>query len=183
MITSSNYRWVLIWLFVVVFMVTAMILIGGMTRITDSGLSMVEWRPLMGWLPPLSDREWSRVFDLYQQSPEFLIVNTWMDLNAFKGIFWWEYIHRLWGRLIGIVFFVPLILFWTLGRVPGEIKWWLLLLLILGIFQGLIGWWMVQSGLSQEPSVSQYRLAVHLGVAFLILGLLIWTILNLTLAP
>ena len=102
---------VAIWLAVIAGMVAAMVIIGGITRVTGSGLSMVEWRPILGWFPPLSAEEWQRVFKLYQTSPEYKHINTWMDLSAFKRIFWWEYIHRLWGRLIGVVFFFPFVVF------------------------------------------------------------------------
>ncbi len=178
MVSITGDRLLLNWLFVVAMMVASMIVIGGVTRITGSGLSMVEWRPLVGWLPPFSEKEWNRIFDLYQRSPQFVLVNAWMDLEAFKDIFWWEYIHRLWGRLIGIVFILPLVAFWILGRIPSGHARRLIMLLVLGAAQGVVGWWMVLSGLSQEPSVSQYRLALHLGIAFLILGILVWTILG-----
>ena len=170
---------VAIWLAVVGGMVAAMVIIGGITRVTGSGLSMVEWRPLLGWFPPLSEEEWQRVFKLYQNSPEYRYINTWMDLNAFKDIFWWEYIHRLWGRLIGIVFFLPFIFFLITKKIKRRLLSRICFLFALGGLQGALGWWMVKSGLSSDPSVSQYRLATHLGMAFLILGLLIWTILDL----
>ena len=170
---------VAIWLAVIGGMVAAMVIIGGVTRVTGSGLSMVEWRPLLGWFPPLSEEEWQRVFKLYQNSPEYRYINTWMDLNAFKEIFWWEYIHRLWGRLIGIVFFLPFIFFLITKKIKRKLLSRICFLFVLGGLQGALGWWMVKSGLSSDPSVSQYRLATHLGMAFLILGLLIWTILDL----
>ena len=172
---ASGNRWLFVWLSSLIVMVITMVMIGGITRVTGSGLSMVEWRPLMGWLPPLNEKEWLRVFDLYKKSPEFISLNSWMDLGAFKGIFWWEYIHRLWGRLIGLVFFIPLIFFLIFRQVPKQLTSNLILLTILGCAQGFIGWWMVKSGLSGEPAVSQYRLTVHLGMAFIILGLLVWT--------
>ena len=170
---------VAIWLAVIAGMVAAMVIIGGITRVTGSGLSMVEWRPILGWLPPLSAEEWQRVFKLYQTSPEFKHINTWMDLSAFKRIFWWEYIHRLWGRLIGVVFFFPFVIFVATQKIKRRMLLRVCFLFFLGGLQGALGWWMVKSGLSSDPSVSQYRLATHLGVAFLILGLLIWTILDL----
>jgi len=179
--TGPRYsdRTVAIWLLVVAIMVAAMVVIGGITRVTESGLSMVEWRPLLGWFPPLNDKEWGRVFGLYQDSPEYLYVNTWMDLVAFKNIFWWEYIHRLWGRLIGLVFFIPFVWFLVTRSIRNQLLPRVLFLFILGGLQGGIGWWMVKSGLASDPSVSQYRLVIHLGMAFLILGILIWTILDL----
>ncbi|NQW12319.1 MAG: COX15/CtaA family protein [Alphaproteobacteria bacterium] len=167
------------WLFASAFMVAAMIVIGGITRLTESGLSMVEWRPLIGWIPPLGDAEWDRVFALYQKSPEFQRVNSWMDLPAFKTIFFWEYAHRVWGRLIGVVFALPFAVFVLTGRIERALVPRLVVLFALGAAQGAIGWWMVTSGLADEPRVSPYRLAVHLSMAFLILGLLLWTALGL----
>ena len=163
------------WLLATAAMVAAMIVIGGITRLTESGLSMVEWRPLMGWLPPLSDAEWERVFALYRQTPEFRLRNSWMGLADFQVIFFWEYLHRLWGRLIGVAFAVPLLVFLLAGRIERALLPRLLALLALGALQGGIGWWMVVSGLADEPAVSAYRLAVHLSMAFLILGTLQWT--------
>ena len=177
--TKEADKAVAIWLAVIAGMVAAMVIIGGITRVTGSGLSMVEWRPLLGWLPPLSDEEWQRIFKLYQNSPEYRYINTWMDLSAFKSIFWWEYIHRLWGRLIGVAFFLPFIFFLVTQKIKRRFLSRICLLFFLGGLQGALGWWMVKSGLSSDPSVSQYRLATHLGVAFSILGLLIWTILDL----
>ncbi|MDC1172412.1 COX15/CtaA family protein [Alphaproteobacteria bacterium] len=183
---KNTSRWVrnpdqrvAIWLTIVAIMVASMVVIGGITRVTGSGLSMVEWRPLLGWLPPLDDREWGRIFKLYQTSPEYRHVNAWMNLGDFKQIFWWEYIHRLWGRLIGLVFFLPFVFFTVTQSIKKELRIRIVALFFLGGLQGGLGWWMVKSGLSVDPSVSQYRLATHLGVAFLILGLLIWTILDL----
>ena len=177
--TKEADKAVAIWLAVIAGMVAAMVIIGGITRVTGSGLSMVEWRPLLGWLPPLSDEEWQRIFKLYQNSPEYRYINTWMDLSAFKSIFWWEYIHRLWGRLIGVAFFLPFIFFLVTQKIKRRLLSRICFLFFLGGLQGALGWWMVKSGLSSDPSVSQYRLATHLGMAFLILGLLIWTILDL----
>jgi cytochrome c oxidase assembly protein subunit 15 len=170
---------VVVWLFTSAAMVAAMIVIGGITRLTESGLSMVEWRPLIGWVPPLNDAEWGRVFDLYKLSPQYQQVNGWMDLEAFKTIFFWEYVHRVWGRLIGIVFAVPLAIFLITGRIERSRLPRLVLLLGLGGLQGAIGWWMVTSGLADEAMVSPYRLATHLSMAFLIFGLLIWTALDI----
>jgi heme a synthase len=168
-----------IWLFVVAGMVAAMVVIGGITRLTGSGLSMVEWRPLIGWLPPLSEEQWVRTFALYQNSPQYLKVNAWMGLEDFRQIFWWEYVHRLWGRVIGLVFVLPFGWFIVRGMVRRRLIPSLVFLLILGGIQGGVGWWMVKSGLVDDPSVSQYRLTVHLGLAFLILGVLLWTGLSL----
>ena len=140
---------------------------------------MVEWRPLIGILPPLTETEWLRVFKLYQTSPEFLQVNINMDLAGFKVIFFWEYVHRVWGRILGLAFGIPLLFFWLSGRIPQGYGLPLLGLLALGGVQGIIGWWMVSSGLVDNPAVSQYRLATHLSMALLILVLLLWTALNL----
>lgn len=167
------------WLSVVAVLVGAMIVIGGITRLTGSGLSMVEWRPVFGVLPPLSPGEWERVFALYRETPEFLKVNSWMGLGEFRRIFWWEYVHRMWGRLIGLAYVVPFLWFIVRGRLTRRLAMRLWLLLALGGAQGLIGWWMVRSGLVDDPHVSQYRLAVHLSLAFVILGVAVWTILDL----
>ena len=167
------------WLFGMVGLVAIMVTIGGVTRLTGSGLSMVEWRPIIGILPPLTEVEWMRVFKLYQTSPEFQQVNIDMNLAEFKVIFFWEYVHRFWGRLLGLAFGLPLLFFWLAGRIPQGYGLPLLGLLALGSVQGSIGWWMVTSGLVDNPAVSQYRLAIHLSIALLILLLLLWTALNL----
>jgi cytochrome c oxidase assembly protein subunit 15 len=140
---------------------------------------MVEWRPLMGILPPLTDSEWQRVYNLYQSSPEYAQINSGIGIDGFKNIFFWEYVHRLLGRLIGIAFTLPLIVFAAFSMIPKGFWGRLIALLMLGGMQGGIGWWMVKSGLVDNPDVSQYRLAIHLSVAVLILGLLIWTALDL----
>lgn len=167
------------WLFGMAGLVAIMVVIGGITRLTGSGLSMVEWRPIIGILPPLTEAEWMRVFTLYKASPEFQQVNVDMELAGFKVIFFWEYVHRAWGRLLGLAFGLPLLYFWIEGRVPQGYGLPLLGLLALGGVQGIIGWWMVISGLVDNPAVSQYRLAIHLSMALLILLLLLWTALNL----
>ena len=168
-------RIVAFWLFGVAAMVAIMVVVGGTTRLTGSGLSMVEWRPLVGWLPPLSDSQWARIFELYRDTPEFRLVNSWMALEDFRRIFWWEYIHRLWGRLIGLVFLLPFLWFLARRMLHRELVWRLVVLFVLGAAQGAIGWWMVRSGLSEDPAVSHYRLCIHLSLAFLIFGLLLWT--------
>ena len=167
-----------IWLLSTIIMVILMILIGGVTRLTDSGLSMVEWRPLWGFLPPISQFEWNRVFELYMKSPEYIFKNKGMSLEEFKEIFFWEYFHRLWGRLIGIIFIIPLLFIIIVKKIPKIILSKLFLILFLGGLQGLIGWWMVKSGLVNDPTVSQYRLTIHLSNALLILSLLIWVYLD-----
>ncbi len=167
-----------VWLLSTIIMVLLMILIGGVTRLTDSGLSMVEWRPLWGFLPPISQFEWNRVFELYMKSPEYIFKNKGMSLEEFKEIFFWEYFHRLWGRLIGIIFIIPLLFFIIVKKIPKSILSKLFLILFLGGLQGFIGWWMVKSGLVNDPTVSQYRLTIHLSNALLILSLLIWVYLD-----
>lgn len=181
--TAEINKLIAYWLFAMAFLVAVMIVIGGMTRLTGSGLSMVEWRPLMGTLPPLSVAEWQRVFDLYRASPEYEQVNHGMDLSGFKSIFFWEYFHRLWGRLLGILFGLPLVFLFVTRRVPFGYNRRLITLLLLGGFQGVIGWWMVKSGLSEDATVSQYRLAVHLGMALVLFSMLIWTGLDLLYQP
>jgi cytochrome c oxidase assembly protein subunit 15 len=165
---------VTIWLFLCAAMVVAMMLIGAITRLTESGLSMVEWRPLVGALPPLGDAEWNRVFDLYRRTSEYRLENAGMSLSDFKNIFWWEYIHRLWGRLIGAAYGLPLLWFLWRRRIARREAPRFVALLVLGGLQGVIGWWMVKSGFVDRTDVSQYRLAVHLGLAFVILGALLW---------
>ena len=167
-----------IWLLSTIIMVILMILIGGVTRLTESGLSMVEWRPLWGFLPPISQFEWNRVFELYMKSPEYIFKNKGMSLEEFKKIFFWEYFHRLWGRLIGIIFIIPLLFFIIVKKIPKSILSKLFLILFLGGLQGFIGLWMVKSGLVNDPTVSQYRLTIHLSNALLILSLLIWVYLD-----
>jgi len=156
-----------------------MVVLGGVTRLTGSGLSMTDWRPLMGWLPPFSDIQWQRVFDLYQQTPEFLKVNSHMDVSAFKGIFWLEFLHRLLGRMIGIVFLLPLIFFLVKGYIKAAEWPKYSLMFVLGGLQGVLGWYMVKSGLVDNPHVSQYRLSAHLSAAFLIYAYMFWVAMSL----
>lgn len=171
-----------IWLLVVAAMVFAMVVLGGVTRLTHSGLSMVDWRPVTGWLPPLSEAEWERTFEAYRQFPEYQKENLGMTLREFQGIFWLEYLHRLWGRLIGVVFAVPLVVFAVRGWIDRRLAPKLVLMFILGGLQGVLGWYMVKSGLVDRPDVSQYRLTAHLGAALLIYGYIVWTAMAL-LAP
>lgn len=171
---AAQNRKIAYWLFSVAAMVFAMVVLGGVTRLTDSGLSMVEWRPLTGWLPPFADAEWNRIFAMYQETPEFREVNSDMTVDEFKGIFWLEFLHRLWGRLIGVVYFVPFIFFLFKGWVRGRRAVILTALLVLGGAQGGLGWFMVKSGLVDRPDVSQYRLAAHLLLAMVIYAWLIW---------
>lgn len=162
------------WLFFTAAMVFAMAVIGAITRLTESGLSMVEWKPLIGALPPLNQAEWERVFGLYQQTPEFQQKNSWMELADFKTIFFWEWFHRLWGRIIGLVFALPLVWFWIKGQIPQGYKAKFISLLLLGGAQGFMGWFMVMSGLVDEPAVSHFRLAAHLVLALVLFCLLLW---------
>ena len=162
-----------IWLLGVAAMVFIMVIVGAITRLTDSGLSMVEWRPIMGALPPMTEAEWQRVYSLYQQSPEFIKKNSWMALDDFKAIFFWEWFHRLLGRFIGLAYAVPLFIFWVKGLIPSAMRFKLLGLLILGGAQGFMGWYMVKSGLVDVPAVSHFRLAAHLGLALIIYACLI----------
>jgi cytochrome c oxidase assembly protein subunit 15 len=162
------------WLMVVAAMIVAMVVVGGATRLTGSGLSITEWQPIHGVLPPLNDAQWQEEFAKYQRIPEFRVVNPDMTLAAFKGIFWWEWAHRLLGRLIGAVVLLPLIAFWATGRIERALKPKLVAIFLLGGLQGAVGWWMVASGLSERTDVSQYRLAVHLTFACVILAYVVW---------
>ena len=179
-LTEDPHRRVIAWWLVVVsVLVLAMIMLGGATRLTQSGLSIVEWKPLSGAIPPMNIEEWMAEFNAYRQYPEYLLVNKGMSLDEFKSIFWWEYSHRLLGRLIGLVFAVPLLFFVAKRMVPSDYKMKLFGLLALGGAQGAMGWWMVMSGLVNEPDVSQYRLAAHLGLALIILCYSLWLALGL----
>ncbi len=162
------------WLLGCAFMVLAMAVIGAITRLTESGLSIMEWAPIAGTLPPLSQAEWERLFALYQQIPEYREENAGMTLAEFRGIFWWEYIHRLWGRLIGVVFALPFLWFLLRGQIPRSLLPHLLFAFCLGSLQGALGWYMVASGFAELNDVSQYRLAAHLSLAVAIYGYLLW---------
>lgn len=166
------------WLIACCALIFAMVVLGGATRLTDSGLSIVEWAPLSGAIPPLSRSEWRALFEAYQQSPEFKSYNFWMGLGDFQSIFWMEYAHRLLGRLIGLVFLVGLIWFYARGAVRGRLALQLSAVFVLGAAQGALGWYMVQSGLVDQPDVSHYRLAAHLGLAVAIYGWLLWILLD-----
>ncbi len=156
-----------------------MVVIGGVTRLTHSGLSMAEWKPLVGAIPPLSQTEWQDVFARYQDTPEYRHVNSGMSLDEFKGIFWWEYFHRLLGRAIGIVFLIPFLYFLLRRHFDGSLALKLAGIFVLGGLQGAMGWYMVKSGLVDDPRVSQYRLTAHLGIALLIYASMLWTALDL----
>jgi cytochrome c oxidase assembly protein subunit 15 len=167
------------WLLAVAALVLAMIVVGGITRLTESGLSIVRWEPVTGALPPLGEAAWQDEFAAYRQTPQYQLVNTGMTLDEFKNIYFWEYVHRLLGRLIGLAFALPLAWFAFKKAVPRGYGWKLVGLLALGGLQGAIGWWMVASGLVERPEVSHIRLAVHLLAAFTIFGALIWVALDL----
>jgi heme a synthase len=160
------------WLFTCCVLIAAMIVIGAITRLTESGLSMVEWRAMMDMLPPLSEAAWVSEFQKYQLTPEYLKTNHGMELDAFKNIYFWEWLHRLLGRVIGIVYAGPLVYFWAVKKIPPKLIPRFLVFLFLGGLQGFFGWYMVKSGLINEPRVSHYRLALHLGTAFVLLCLL-----------
>jgi len=162
------------WLALSAAMVFVMIVIGGVTRLTESGLSIVEWQPLIGALPPLSQAHWQELFDKYRQFPEYQKINAGMTLAEFKGIFWLEYIHRLWGRLIGLVFALPAIYFFIKGWLRGQLLGQVAILFVLGGAQGALGWFMVKSGLVSDPRVSPYRLTAHLMLAIAVFGWLLW---------
>jgi cytochrome c oxidase assembly protein subunit 15 len=160
-------------------MVFAMAVIGAVTRLTESGLSITEWKPVTGALPPLSHEAWQKEFDLYRQSPEFAQKHFWMELGDFQKIFFWEWLHRLWGRTIGIVYALPLLWFFVRKKIPAGYGGKLLGILFLGALQGAVGWWMVASGLVDRPSVSHFRLAAHLGLALLIFSAMWWVAMEL----
>lgn len=179
--TSDDIAPMVRWLMIVAALVVAMIFVGGVTRLTESGLSITQWKPITGAIPPLSDAQWHAEFEAYKQIPQYTEVNgpAGMTLAEYKFIYFWEWLHRLLGRLIGLAFALPLAVFWLRRTIPAGYKRRLLALLALGGLQGAIGWWMVTSGLSHDVKVSHYRLAAHLLVALFTLGGLIWTALDL----
>lgn len=166
-------RGILLWLWGILGLTFVMVFVGGVTRLTGSGLSMVEWRPVFGFLPPMNAAEWERVFSLYMETPQYLKIHSGMSLNAFKGIFFWEYLHRVLGRVVGLVALIPYLWFWIRGDL--DLKWKCRGALVVGlvVLQGVVGWFMVMSGLVDVPAVSHFRLALHLGMAFGLLGI-IW---------
>jgi cytochrome c oxidase assembly protein subunit 15 len=172
---SENDRAIMLWLLVCLVLVFAMIILGGVTRLTGSGLSMVTWHPT-GMLPPLDTEQWLVEFKLYQQFPEFQKINNDMTLEGFKSIYWFEYSHRMLGRLIGLVFLLPFVYFWLRKMIKPGLTSRLMIMFVLGGLQGLLGWYMVKSGLVSNPHVSQYRLSAHLLSAILIYGFILWTI-------
>ena len=172
-------KYVCIWLILCCSLIFLMIIIGGITRLTDSGLSMVEWRPLTGILPPLNNHDWNEVFAQYQKSPEFRLLNPEMSIQEFKPIFWMEYLHRMWGRMLAVIYLLPLIFFIATKKIQRTIRPHLLMIFLLGFFQGLLGWFMVKSGLVDRPDVSHYRLVAHLMLAIFIYSYLFWIFLKI----
>jgi len=177
--SSNDRRAVAAWLLACAALVFLIVVVGGVTRLTRSGLSIVEWQPLIGALPPLSEAHWQELFAKYKQTPEFRLVNFDMTLEGFKTIFWWEYIHRLLGRVIGLVFLLPFLYFLWKRKVDKPLVWKLGGIFLLGGLQGALGWFMVKSGLVDDPRVSHFRLTAHLGVALAIFAAQFWLALGL----
>ena len=175
---TTDKKAIFYWLLSLTIITFLMILIGGLTRLTDSGLSMVDWRPILGTIPPLTNEDWIAVFNQYKDSPEFKIVNKNMELNDFKYIFWWEWFHRFFARFLGLVFIIPLIIFMFQKKISKKLFFSLLVLFCFGLFQEVVGWWMVKSGLTDNPYVSSYRLTFHLANAVIILSILLWLTLD-----
>ena len=178
---GQHDRQIAYWLFFCAAVIFGMILLGGVTRLTSSGLSMVDWKPIMGVIPPMTQTDWQEMFLKYQQFPEYQKINVGMSLEDFKPIFMYEYLHRVLGRLIGVIFIVPFLFFYFSRRIKTGLTTKLVIMLIGGGCQGLLGWYMVKSGLVDNPHVSQYRLTAHLGAAVLIYGFILWTAFGLVL--
>ncbi len=176
---TSSQKPIAIWLLICCATVFSMVVLGGVTRLSGSGLSMVEWAPIQGALPPLNQTEWQEAFKLYQQYPEFLIKNHYMELDDFKSIFWFEYSHRLLGRGIGLLFFIPFMFFLVTGKIQKTLTPKLVFMFVLGGLQGLMGWYMVKSGLVDNPHVSQYRLTAHMSLAIIIYAYMFWVAMGL----
>ena len=176
---NNSVKPIVSWLILNLFMIITMVFIGGITRLTDSGLSMIDWNLFKGVLPPLNELEWKQTFENYKLYPEFKLINYDIELSDFKRIFFWEYIHRVWGRLIGLTFIIPLIYFYITNKLSLKTFKYLFCVLLIGCFQAFMGWYMVKSGLIDEPDVSQYRLASHLTIALIIYGLLLFLSWNL----
>ncbi|GIQ73051.1 COX15/CtaA family protein [Bradyrhizobium sp. RD5-C2] len=176
----SQLRAVRVWLIAVAALIALMVLVGGATRLTESGLSIVEWKPVTGALPPLTEAQWTKAFEGYKTIPQYRELNAGMTLEQFKTIFWWEWSHRLLGRVIGAAYLLPFLYFLWRGAVSGELGRRLWVIFGLGALQGGVGWWMVASGLSERVEVSQYRLATHLVLALLIFAAIVWTLRRLT---
>ncbi|MEN2786714.1 COX15/CtaA family protein [Sphingomonas qilianensis] len=176
---TARPRAIALWLFIVAAMILAIVAVGGITRLTESGLSITEWKPISGIIPPLNDTQWQAEFAAYQQIPEYTQINSGMTLAGFKTIFFWEYLHRVLARVIGLVFALPLLWFALRRQIPRGYGWRLVAILALGALQGAIGWWMVKSGLSERTDVSHLRLATHLTTALITLAGTVWTALDL----
>lgn len=176
---APSLRPVVRWLLTGCVLIACMVAIGGITRLTGSGLSITEWKPIMGALPPANEVEWQEAFDKYKRIPEYTLVNQHMDLAGFKKIFFWEYLHRNWGRLMGLVFLVPFVVFWRKGFLTGWLMRRGLVILVSGGLVGALGWFMVASGLEKNPDVSHFRLAIHLCAAFTVFALVLWTVFDI----
>ncbi len=181
--TRGSRRQVAVWLLAVAALVCAMVVLGGVTRLTESGLSMTDWRPVTGWIPPMEESDWAGEFSKYQESPEYREINRGMSLEDFKTIFWFEYAHRVLGRILGLAFFLPFVWFLVRRKLDRPLAQKLVFIFVLGGLQGFLGWFMVASGLVDRPSVSPYRLAMHLALAFAIYGMLVWTAASLLRSP
>ena len=181
-VTSQNtaVRW---WLIGVAALIALMVLVGGATRLTESGLSIVEWKPVAGTLPPLTTAQWHEAFEGYKKIPQYRELNAGMTLGEFKTIFWWEWSHRLLGRFIGVAYLLPFLYFLWRGALSAELKRRLWVIFGLGALQGAVGWWMVASGLTQRTEVSQYRLAAHLILALMIFAAIVWTVRRINVRP
>src|SRR5215216_4462345 len=177
---NGPIRW---WLIAVAALIGIMVLVGGATRLTESGLSIVEWKPVAGTLPPLNEAQWAQAFEGYKAIPQYRELNAGMSLAEFKTIFWWEWSHRLLGRVIGVAYLLPFLFFLWRGGLSAELKRRLWLIFGLGALQGAVGWWMVASGLSQRVEVSQYRLATHLLLALVIFAAIVWTLRRMSERP
>jgi len=177
--SDQNHKPIAIWLLCICALIFAMILLGGVTRLTESGLSMVEWKPVVGWIPPMNETEWQDQFQKYQQSPEYQKKNIGMSLDQFKSIFYFEFSHRVLGRLIGLAFLLPFLYFLIRRKIPRALTPQMIIMFILGGLQGVLGWYMVKSGLVNDPRVSQYRLTAHLISAITIYCYILWVALGL----
>jgi heme a synthase len=176
---QKKYQAIIIWLLTGCILIYAMVVIGAITRLTGSGLSITEWKIITGTLPPLSEEAWQKEFDAYKKIPQYQLINAHFELADFKSIYFWEYLHRLMGRLIGIVFLIPFIWFWVKKKFPPDFLKKAITLFVLGAFQGFLGWFMVKSGLSEKVYVSHYRLAIHLVSAFTVFGFTFWYLLDI----
>lgn len=181
--TKSSNRPIILWLFSTCFLIWLMIMLGGATRLTHAGLSIVEWKPLTGILPPLNQAQWLEAFEDYKRFPEYKLVNKGMELKDFKFIYFMEYFHRLLGRMMGLWFIVPLVIFWVRKQLSFKLKKISLIAVFLGLAQGILGWYMVKSGLVKDPAVSHYRLTAHLLLAITLYSLLFWSALELARSP